>query len=300
MAVWAQGSQYSGYDYVQATTPTTAEEGETWYDMESDRAAVYTGDQWKELTVTDHGQLANIEPWQHLSQADVQGAVHDRYTDSEAQAAVHDRYTDNEAIAATDGVIDAETVDGQHAGDLGRSDSDIRSTVDGQVDAETVDGIHGDRLLGPIPWEHIGTINAQSATSVTGSIPDAYDLVKMVITEPMSASGNSSELDMVVNNITTADYTYRDIAGYTSEVSAFWGIVEEGVVGLEITVMGNANSTSNPGIYIEASGPGMPYYSGYVGVDYGTGGQPTDSITFQPDTDGETCTFGAEVYGATF
>lgn len=105
MAVWAQGSQYSGYDYVQATVPEAAEEGETWYDIESDRAAVYTGIDWVEMTVTDHGQLSGVDGWQHLSQADVQGAV-------------HDRYTDNEAVSATDGVIDAATLDGQTPDDL--------------------------------------------------------------------------------------------------------------------------------------------------------------------------------------
>lgn len=110
MGVWGQGgggNGFDGYDYTQATKPANPKEGETWYDLDDDRALVFIDDNGTtdDLTVTDHGQLSGIQPWQHLSQTDVQSAVHDRYTDTEA-------------IQATDGVINAATVGGQSASDL--------------------------------------------------------------------------------------------------------------------------------------------------------------------------------------
>ncbi|WP_353634598.1 hypothetical protein ABSL23_02265 [Halobacterium sp. NMX12-1] len=75
MGVWASGSQFAGYDYVQASEPPNPEEGETWYDIEANRAGVYTGTQWAEMTVTDHGQLAGITDSAHHNPVSVEGPL---------------------------------------------------------------------------------------------------------------------------------------------------------------------------------------------------------------------------------
>lgn|GEM_PF-3039967 len=146
MGIWGQGgsTQFQGYDYVQTAQPADPKEGQTWYDLDADSARVFDGAAWVEMTVTDHGQLSGV----------VSDAHHARYSDSEAKVvadteiashvdvsdahhsktasaaelsdvsadivvdAHHARYTDSEAIQATDGIIDAETVDSQHADDL--------------------------------------------------------------------------------------------------------------------------------------------------------------------------------------
>jgi len=89
------GGGGGGFDYVQDPSPQDPSEGEEWFDTGSDRAFVFDGTAWVEMTIGDHGQLSGIESSDH-----------------------HSRYSDDEARDATDGKIDAETVDGIHAADL--------------------------------------------------------------------------------------------------------------------------------------------------------------------------------------
>jgi len=54
------GGGSSGFDYVQDPNPQAPEEGEEWYDTGSNAAFVYTGDEWVEQTIVDHGQLSGV------------------------------------------------------------------------------------------------------------------------------------------------------------------------------------------------------------------------------------------------
>lgn len=80
MAVWGAGgsggdSGPTGYDYVQTDQPENPQEGETWYDVDADRAYVYDGANWVEMTVTDHGQLSGVGSGQHRSDGNVRDTV---------------------------------------------------------------------------------------------------------------------------------------------------------------------------------------------------------------------------------
>jgi len=98
VGVWGSGgSEFAGYDYVQTDPPSNPSEGETWYDVDADGAFVYDGAGWVEMTVTDHGQLSGIQAGQHRS--------------------------DSNIITTVDGQVDADTVDGSHASDLGSNPS---------------------------------------------------------------------------------------------------------------------------------------------------------------------------------
>jgi hypothetical protein len=94
---WPQASLSAGFTHVQDTQPEGAEEGATWYDLGSNEAKVYDGAEWRLLTVTSHAELSDVSTGQHRSDANVRETV--------------------------DGEVDAETVDGQHASDLGAPDS---------------------------------------------------------------------------------------------------------------------------------------------------------------------------------
>jgi len=56
-----------GYDYVETFYPSDAEEGESLYHLTEDAAYVYTGTEWTEQTVTDHGQLSGVSEGDHRS-----------------------------------------------------------------------------------------------------------------------------------------------------------------------------------------------------------------------------------------
>jgi hypothetical protein len=90
---WPQASLSAGFTHVQDTQPEGAEEGATWYDLGSNEAKVYDGAEWRLLTVTSHAELSDVSTGQHRSDANVRATV--------------------------DGEVDAETVDGHHASQLG-------------------------------------------------------------------------------------------------------------------------------------------------------------------------------------
>ena len=105
MGVWGSGgSEFAGYDYVQTDPPANPSEGQTWYDVDADGAFVYDGAGWVEMTVTDHGQLSGIQAGQHRS--------------------------DSNIISTVDGQVDADTVDGSHASDLGAPNSTDTGNVE--------------------------------------------------------------------------------------------------------------------------------------------------------------------------
>lgn len=65
------------YDYVQTGKPADAVEGESWYDMDDDRALVFTDNSGgtRELTVTEHAQLAGITRDAHHNPVTVEGPL---------------------------------------------------------------------------------------------------------------------------------------------------------------------------------------------------------------------------------
>ncbi|MDH5019029.1 hypothetical protein [Halobacterium rubrum] len=93
MATWPADSISSGFVYVTDTAPDSPTEGETWYDLGTNEAKVYDGVDWHLLTVTDHSEVGGVSAGQHRSDANVRTTV--------------------------DGQVDADTVDGKHASDLG-------------------------------------------------------------------------------------------------------------------------------------------------------------------------------------
>ncbi|EMA57163.1 hypothetical protein [Halorubrum lipolyticum] len=78
-----------GYDYVESFFPDDAEEGESLYHLTEDAAFVYTGTEWTEQTVTEHGQLSGVSEGDHRTDQQVSdlAPVQNRYTDSEASNA---------------------------------------------------------------------------------------------------------------------------------------------------------------------------------------------------------------------
>jgi len=92
---WPTNSLTSGFVYVRETEPENPEEGETWYDLNGNEAKVYDGGVWHLLTVTEHSEIGGVSAGQHRSDANIRSTV--------------------------DGQVDAETVDGKHASDLGAS-----------------------------------------------------------------------------------------------------------------------------------------------------------------------------------
>ena len=60
-----------GYDYVEASFPSDADEGESLYHLTENAAFVYSGTDWIEQTVTDHSQLSGVNEGDHRSDSRV-------------------------------------------------------------------------------------------------------------------------------------------------------------------------------------------------------------------------------------
>jgi len=67
MSGWSGTIPEQLYTYVQTAKPTGAEEGESWYDLDDDKAYVFIDGQGTttELTLDDHAQLAGVGPSDH-------------------------------------------------------------------------------------------------------------------------------------------------------------------------------------------------------------------------------------------
>jgi hypothetical protein len=67
MSGWSGTIPEQLYTYVQTAKPTGAEEGESWYDLDDDKAYVFVDGQGSttQLTLDDHAQLAGIGPADH-------------------------------------------------------------------------------------------------------------------------------------------------------------------------------------------------------------------------------------------
>lgn len=103
-----------GYDYVETSFVSDAEEGEELYHLTNNAAYVYTGVQWIEQTVTDHSQLSGVNEGDHRSDQrvsdlaplqSVNGRTGDvtglfEASDYTPEADTHSRYTDAEAESA--------------------------------------------------------------------------------------------------------------------------------------------------------------------------------------------------------
>ena len=64
-----------GYDYVEASYPSDAKEGESLYHLTENAAYVYTGTEWVEQTVTDHSQLSGVSAGDHRTDSNVRATV---------------------------------------------------------------------------------------------------------------------------------------------------------------------------------------------------------------------------------
>lgn len=152
------------YDYVGPTKPD-AEEGESWYDTDDNRAVVFTDNSGSttELTVTDHGQLTGAGPGDHRSDSNIIGLV--------------------------DGVIDAETVDGQHASDI-QTPSQTGTITSDTMHISSLPGILGHYVttltFGGNNYEGNATVEglngSYSYTLMRGTV-DVNDYVKSVSTD---------------------------------------------------------------------------------------------------------------------
>lgn len=120
MAEWPTVTIQEGFTYVQSGTPSGAEEGETWFDTDANESYVYTGSSWVSMTANDHSELSGVGSSDH----------HSRYSDSEARTAV-----DGSNVSITG---DADTVDGQHASDLGGLNSSSNGSAIQGNDSKTV------------------------------------------------------------------------------------------------------------------------------------------------------------------
>jgi len=150
------------YDYVQAEQPADVEEGESWYDLDDDRALVFTDSSGstRELTVTDHAQLSGLVRDAHHNPVSVSGPL--RLSSGQVlDLAASDGLTldaDGRLRVAASSVtesmlaVDVATQDAlnSHASDADAhhsrfSAADARQAVDGSNvdiggDADTVDG----------------------------------------------------------------------------------------------------------------------------------------------------------------
>jgi len=90
---WPQVSLSTGFTHVQDNEPANPGEGETWYDLGENEAFVYDGASWHSMSVSNHDELGSVSAGQHRSDSNIRATV--------------------------DGQVDAETVDGQHASEIG-------------------------------------------------------------------------------------------------------------------------------------------------------------------------------------
>lgn len=229
MGVWGQGgtTDFQGYDYVQTAQPAEPEEGQTWYDLDADSALVYDGANWVEMTVTDHAQLSGVTADAHHAKTTSAAALSDVSADSVTDAhhtkttsaaalsdvsadsvadAHHPRYTDNEAIQATDGVIDAETVDGKHASDLATPASTNNGYGFVYVGPDESAGESGSGY-----W-HDGTSGAQEWTGHYA----ATDRIQVTVTGIPNAEVTSIEVRDAAGNWSTEHYGFT--SGQTVDV----------------------------------------------------------------------------------
>ncbi|SEW10098.1 hypothetical protein [Halobacterium jilantaiense] len=147
MATWPADSISSGFVYVADAAPENPSEGETWYDLGTNEAKVYDGVEWHLLTVTDHSEVGGVSAGQHRSDANVRATV--------------------------DGQVDAETVDGRHASDLGMSVTE-QSGSDSAITSGTENFSRtlfttGDVMM---PFYIRGTVSVETSTSSTSPSAD--------------------------------------------------------------------------------------------------------------------------------
>jgi len=75
----ASGPSGGGYDYVRDSTspPSNPEEGDEWYQPDENDAKTYneTSGQWEDMRISDHTQLANVDPASHHNPVTVSGPL---------------------------------------------------------------------------------------------------------------------------------------------------------------------------------------------------------------------------------
>jgi hypothetical protein len=91
MRGWYSPPEYNGYDYVQDTGPTppldpSLVEGRTWYDSGANRAYVYDGSGWVELSITHHDNLQGINAGNHHDKTTEASEITDVSPDSDNNA----------------------------------------------------------------------------------------------------------------------------------------------------------------------------------------------------------------------
>lgn len=145
------GEEFTGYDYVGSAEPAGAEEGQTWYDSGANSAFVFDGAAWIELSVSAHGELSNVAASDH-----------------------HTRYSDSEAVAAADGTVDADTVDGQHASDLGGLSNVTTFSMSFNISGRSVDsnGASGTKTVSTpiLPTNFNATVNSSTGGTASDEV----------------------------------------------------------------------------------------------------------------------------------
>lgn len=183
MGVWAHGSQFAGYDYVQTSEPVDPEEGEMWYDLDNDRSLAYTGTEWQQLNIIDHGQLAGIVADAHHAWPVPTGGIADDAistakvaADAVTNALIAADAVDTDQIA-TDAVTAALIANG--AVDTSQLAADaVTATevadnetlpVDISGDADSVDGYEGADLQTPASTAQ-SEVNFYSSSAVASGV----------------------------------------------------------------------------------------------------------------------------------
>jgi len=220
---WPTDSLSSGFVYVRETEPENPEEGETWYDLNANEAKVYDGGVWHLLTVTEHSEIGGISAGQHRSDSNIRSTV--------------------------DGQVDADTVDGQHASDLGglTGMSDFRYDFNISSADTSGGGESGAKSTDNPVW--VTNINLQVDAGTGGTASDyvtttAYvslggkRLVEVSYTDDGASSGGPASKTATMNQLVDQRWTpnnSRLTLGYEVEANTSGSYsVDAALAGIEL------------------------------------------------------------------
>lgn len=117
---------------------------------------------------------------------------------TEQTGAHHTRYSDSEARTATDGQIDADTVDGKHASDIGASQTQISGPIgSGYVEVMTFSSSDGgstqwDDIADGWRWDFSSGSGADKTISMTGYDTNGNQVAANSTTVPANGSDSGT------------------------------------------------------------------------------------------------------------
>ncbi|TKX70953.1 hypothetical protein [Halorubrum sp. GN11GM_10-3_MGM] len=187
-----------GYDYVQASYPPDAEEGEDLYHLTEDAAFVYSGSAWIEQTVTDHSQLSGVNEGDHRSDSQVKNLA--------PVDTVNGRSGDvSGLLEASDYTPEADT----HSRPTG-TDQGGFETVTIQIDGSLVSGGNlfvladsfelrrtSDQVTYPTVTDSNG--NEYEADDTTPTVSESFAEPTMLIDFNLEVVENELEIDVIVD-----------------------------------------------------------------------------------------------------